>query len=175
MTARPKRSNKEKVVLVDKDDKKIGLEEKVKAHKHPVALHRAISVIILDRDRILLQKRSAYKPAWPLFWSNTCCTHPRDGESKEACAMRRLKEEMGFSTAVKPRFKFIYKAKYDDTFGEHELDTVLVGEYSGPIKPDNKEVAEYKWVKISELKKDLKENPQIYTPWFKRIFSKMKF
>jgi isopentenyl-diphosphate delta-isomerase len=81
---------------------------------------------------------------------------------------------MGFSTAVKKKFNFIYKEKYDKTYGEYELDTVLVGEYSGPIKPDEREVAEYKWVKIDELKKDIKKNPNKFTPWFKILLKKLE-
>lgn len=171
---RKKRIDEERVILVDKKNNKVGLESKEKAHIHPTPLHRAISVVIFDRDMMLIQKRSASKPTWPGYWANACCTHPRDGESNLACAARRMKEEMGFSTAVREKLEFIYKAKYDERYGEHELDTVLVGEYSGPITPDDREVAEYKWVKISELEKDVKRNPNKYAPWFKIILRKLK-
>ena len=130
--------NKSEVVLVDKQDKVIGYQEKLKAHKNPVPLHRAISIVVFspDKKNILLQKRSVKKPTWPLFWSNTACSHPYKNESFANAAVRRLKEEMGFSTALKEKFRFIYKAEMDKTWGEHEYDAVFVGYYSGPVDPD---------------------------------------
>ena len=166
-----------KVVLVDKDDKVVGFEEKTKAHKNPVPLHRAISVLIYDKDRkkMLLQKRASNKPTWPLYWSNATCTHPLKGETYRHAAQRRLKEEMGFSTPLKQIFKFSYHAKYDDIWGENELDAVFEGYYEGAVKPDPIEAADYKWVSLKELKKDVKKNPGKYSPWFKIILKKLKF
>lgn len=165
----------EEVVLVDENDNVLGYEEKLKAHKNPVKLHRAISAFIFDpqNKKLLIQKRSAYKPTWPLFWSNTVCTHPRRGESYLACAKRRLVEEMGVNADVKEKFHFIYKARFNKEFGEHELDHVFVGNYSGKIEPDPKEVADHKWIEITELKKDFKKNSDKYTPWFKTIAKKL--
>lgn len=163
------------VVLVDKNDKVLGYKEKYLAHHNPVSLHRAISVIIFDKDKkkMLLQKRPGSKPTWPLFWSNTCCTHPFKAESYKKAAQRRLFEEMGFTVPLKEKFRFIYEAKFDKTWGEHELDVVFTGVYDGKIKPNKEEVADYKWIEIKDLLKDIKDNPDIYTPWFKIILGKM--
>lgn len=168
--------NGAKVILVDKNDNVIGHKDKLEAHKHPVPLHRAVSVVIFDpaKDKILIQKRSVYKPTWPLYWSNTVCTHPKKGESYVACAKRRLKQELGITVDVKEEFNFIYKSKFNDVYGENELDHVFVGEYSGEVKPDLKEVDDYKWMGIDELKREIKKNPKNYTPWFKIILKKMK-
>jgi isopentenyl-diphosphate delta-isomerase len=164
------------VVLVNRKDRVIGYKEKFAAHKNPVPLHRAISIMILshDRKKMLLQKRAKVKPTWPLFWSNAVCTHPFKDESYEDAAARRLKEEMGFSTSLKELFRFIYKAEMDRTWGEHEFDVVFEGEYEGPVKIDPNEAADYKWITVKDLKKDLKTNSKIYTPWFKIIFKKLE-
>jgi isopentenyl-diphosphate delta-isomerase len=171
-----KKKDKTQVVLVDDKDKVIGYKEKFEAHKHTVSLHRAISVVVFDKDRrkMLIHKRAKTKATWPLFWTNACCTHPLKGESYKAAAERRLKEEMGFSTPLKQVFKFIYEAKFNETWGEHELDAVFVGNYSGEIKPDPEEVDSYKWVKIEKLLNDVKKNPDRYTPWFKIILEKLE-
>ena len=163
------------VVLVDKNDGIMGLKEKFAAHKNPVPLHRAISVVIFspDRKKMLIQKRAETKPTWPLFWSNTVCSHPYKDEDYAHAASRRLKEEMGFSTSLKELYRFIYEAEMDKTWGEHELDAVFVGTYSGEVNPDPNESADYKWIEVDELKKDMKENPQIYTPWFIMILKKV--
>ncbi len=168
--------NKDNVVLIDRNDKEIGFREKFKAHKNPVPLHRAVSVVIFDKGKkmMLLQKRSKYKKTWPLFWTNTVCTNVRPGETYRQSAIRRLREEMGIVTPLKEVFSFIYKAEYDKTWGEHELDHVFVGKYEGPIRADVKEAAGYQWIELAELAKDIKRNARVYSPWFKIILKKLK-
>ncbi len=164
------------VVLVDENDRVMGFMEKYKAHKVPVPLHRAISVVIFDKKggKMLLQKRSEYKPTWPLHWSNTCCSHPYKDESYFDAANRRLKEEMGFSAKLKEFKRVIYKAEMaDGMWGEHEFDVVFTGNYEGNINPDPKEAVDIKWMNLTELKKDISENPNIYTPWFKLILQQL--
>ncbi len=163
------------VVLVDETDNVLGYKEKFAAHKNPVPLHRAISVVIFstDRKKMFLQKRSTKKPTWPLFWSNTVCSHPFKDESYKDAAERRLKEEMGFSAPLKEAFRFIYDAKMDVIWGEHELDVVFKGFYDGPVNPDPDEAVDFKWVTVEELRKDIIKNPEIYTPWFKTILKKL--
>ncbi len=163
----------EQVVLVDDEDNDIGLKEKMDTHKLPVPLHRAISVIILNnKDEVLITKRASAKKTWPDFWSNTCCSHPRKGETPEAAAKRRLKEELGFTTDLDFLFKFVYEAKFNDELGEHELDHVFLGYYDGPMHVVPAEISEYKFVNIDELKIDMKKHPEKYTPWFKLMFKR---
>ena len=165
-----------KIVLVDKNDRVLGFKEKFAAHKIPVPLHRAISIVIFNKDRseILITKRSIKKPTWPYFWSNAVCSHPKPGETYQKAANRRLFEELGIKTTLKEVFNFIYEGQTDNgIWGEHELDHIFVGKYGGRIVPDPKEVAGYEWIGIRQLKKDLKLNPQKYTPWFKIILKKL--
>lgn len=158
----------EKVILVDKDDRQIGLEEKVKSHMGDGVMHRAFSVFIFNsKGEFLLQRRSREKMLWPLYWTNTCCSHPREGEDYQEAGQRRLKEEMGFSCTLKPVGKFSYHAKYKDIGSESELCSVLMGTYDGKVIPDPKEAAEYTWTNFQELQKDVAANPDKYTPWFK--------
>ena len=161
------------ITLVDNKGKKLGYMEKFKCHKFPLPLHSAISVLIFDKDKILLQKRSKYKKTWPLVWANTCCSHPYKGESFLSAAKRRLKEEMGIESSLKELFRFTYKAIYDKTWGENEYDVVFTGNYKGEVKPDKKEVCEYKWVSLRDLKKDISKNPKLYTPWLKLILERI--
>lgn len=175
------------IVLVDRNDKVLGYKEKFEVHHNPVPLHRAVSVLIYEKSqqKMLLQKRSSNKPTWPGFWANACCTHPLPDEAYKDAAERRLDEEMGIRIPLKTRslkgmesglkevFRFVYKAKYDETWGEHEYDVVFVGNYKGSVKPDPKEAEDHKWMKIPDLMRDIKENPNIYTPWFKLILSRL--
>lgn len=165
-----------KVVLVDGNDEVLGLKEKFAAHKIPVPLHRAISIVIFNKDKseMLITKRSINKPTWPYFWTNAVCSHPYPEESYQKTADRRLYEELGFKTKLKEIFHFHYAAMMKNKiWGEHELDHVFVGRYEGRINPNPDEIAGYEWIGIGDLKKDLTKNPEKYTPWFKIILGKV--
>jgi len=161
-------SSQETLILVDSEDRQIGSAAKADCHRRPLRLHRAFSVFLFDRGgRMLITKRSAKKHSWPGFWSNACCSHPREGESTGSAARRRLEEELGISAELRFLFKFEYRADYDATWGEHELDQVFVGQYDGPLAPDRDEIDEAKFIDVEDLKQDVRDRPDRYTPWFK--------
>lgn len=158
------------VVLVDQDDQKLGLMEKQQAHVAGL-LHRAFSVFVFNsKGELMIQQRAADKYHSPTLWTNTCCSHPRDNESYEEAAHRRLVEEMGFDCVLDFKFSFIYKAHLDNNLTEHELDHVFIGYYDDEPKLNAKEVMAYRWVELEDLKKDIEVNPNDYTAWFKIIF-----
>ena len=160
------------VVLVDKKDNEIGREEKIKAHRE-AKLHRAFSILVFnEKNEILLQKRAAAKYHSAGLWTNTCCSHPRPGKDLFKEAEKRLKEEMGFKCHLKKSFSFIYKANFDN-LTEYEFDHVFFGKFSGDPLPDEKEVSDWKWMGLAEIKKDIKKNRQNYTPWFKIIIDRI--
>jgi isopentenyl-diphosphate delta-isomerase len=145
---------------------------KLEAHKKGV-LHRAFSVFIFNNDgELMLQRRALTKYHSPGLWTNTCCSHQRDGETNIISGKRRLNEEMGFNTELFEKTSFIYKAKFDNGLTEHEFDHVLVGSYNhSPIINPN-EVDSWKWMSMENVKKDIKDHPENYTAWFKIIFEK---
>ncbi|MDA8893352.1 isopentenyl-diphosphate Delta-isomerase [Flavobacteriaceae bacterium] len=160
----------ENVILVDVLDNQLGLMPKMEAHEKAV-LHRAFSVFIFnDEGELMLQQRAAHKYHSPLLWTNTCCSHQRDGESNIEAGKRRLIEEMGFKTNLKEIFSFVYKAPFDNGLTEHELDHVMIGNFNGTPKINPDEVASYKWMTLEEVKKDIELQPKLYTAWFKIIF-----
>ncbi len=162
----------ERVILVNEKDEKIGLMPKQEAHEKGV-LHRAFSVFIFNNNNeLMLQQRALHKYHSPGLWTNTCCSHQRDGESSLEAGKRRLSEEMGFVTDLKETTSFIYKAPFDNGLTEHELDHILIGNFEGTPNINKEEVASWKWMDLEEVKKDIKINPKIYTAWFKIIFDK---
>lgn len=165
----------EKVVLVDENDKQLDLMGKTEAHEKGL-LHRAISIMIFnDKDEILLQQRAFVKYHWKGIWSNAVCTHPRENESYQKAAERRLFEELGFNTPLNEVFHFIYKAK-DEESGliEHELDHVFTGIYNGEIPFNPDEVNAVKCIAKEDLLKDIENNPDKYSFWFKVILKEMQ-
>ncbi|TEB15639.1 Isopentenyl-diphosphate Delta-isomerase [Pelotomaculum sp. FP] len=164
---------KEYVILVDENDNSVGIAEKIDAHKNP-KLHRAFSIFIFNsKGKLLIQQRAENKYHCPGMWANTCCSHPRPGESLEKAAHRRLQEEMGFDTEMVKSFAFIYKAQFDNGLTEEEYDHIFVGKWDGTPKINLTEVADYKWISEDILREDIKKNPAIYTPWFKIALGKL--
>jgi len=164
--------NEEMVILVNQNDEQIGLMPKMEAHKKAV-LHRAFSVFVMnDKGETLMQRRAAQKYHSPGLWTNTCCSHQREGETNKVAGKRRLHEEMGFQTELEELFSFIYKAPFDNGLTEHEYDHVMVGTYNGEPRINTEEVADYRWMKPETVKSDMEENPENYTAWSKIIFDK---
>ena len=163
---------KEKVILVNEKDEQIGLMEKIEAHEKAL-LHRAFSVFVYNKKgEMMLQQRALGKYHSPGLWTNTCCSHQRENESNIEAGKRRLMEEMGFTTDLEETISFIYKAPFENGLSEHEFDYILVGNFEDDPKPNPDEVADWKWMHPEEVKKDLEENPDNYTAWFKIIFDK---
>ena len=162
----------EQVVLVNEKDEKIGLMGKQEAHEKAL-LHRAFSVFIFnENEELMLQQRALNKYHSPGLWANTCCSHQRDGETSINAGKRRLMEEMGFTTELKETTSFIYKAPFDNGLTEHELDHILIGHYNATPNINPEEVADWKWMDLEAVKKDMELNPESYTAWFKIIFDK---
>ena len=163
----------EQVILVDEQDKPIGLMEKQAAHIGP-HLHRAFSVFVFNsKGELLLQQRALTKYHSPGLWTNTCCSHPRDGETVLEAASRRLMEEMGLQCALHEVYTFIYKAPVGKGLTEHEFDHVLIGQSDEVPSINTDEVASWKYTRLDELKKDIERYPDLYTEWFKITFEEM--
>ncbi len=148
--------------------------EKLEAHQLGV-LHRAFSVFIFDEEgRMLLQQRALHKYHSGGLWTNACCSHPRPGEKVESAAKRRLKEEMGLETELKPIFNFTYKAKFENGLTEHEFDHVFYGKFQGVINPNTDEVMNYRYESMAIIQRELQQEPARFTEWFRIAFSKIQ-
>ena len=162
----------EQVILVDENDTKIGLMPKMEAHEKAL-LHRAFSVFVFnEKNELMLQQRALHKYHTPGLWTNTCCSHQRDGESNLEAGKRRLQEEMGFVTELQEKTSFIYKAPFDNGLTEHEFDHIMIGYYNEDPNVNPEEVASWKWMSLEDVQSDISKSPQLYTAWFKIIFEK---
>lgn len=163
----------EQVILVNGHDQQVGSMEKMEAHIKGV-LHRAFSVFIFnDRNEMLLQQRTITKYHSGGLWTNACCSHPRPGEDTEAAAVRRLQEELGFTTPLSKIFDFHYNAAFDNGLIEHEFDHVYVGTFAGKILPNPSEVQDYCYKKVEEITATIQSHPHKYTAWFCIAFPKV--
>ena len=163
----------EYVVLVNENDTQIGIMEKMAAHIVP-RLHRAFSIFIFNsKGELLLQQRALSKYHSPGLWTNTCCSHPRQGETLEEATARRLKEEMGMTCDMHEVFTFIYKAPVGLGLIEHEFDHVFFGQSDDIPVINTEEVANFKYMNLDDIAEDLKAHPELYTEWFKISFDEI--
>jgi isopentenyl-diphosphate delta-isomerase len=161
------RKDSEDLILVDKEDRVLGYSSREECHRGKGILHRAFSVFLFnDRGELLIQRRGRGKELWPLYWSNSCCSHPRIGETYESAIRRRLDEELGLVVPVSFLFTLHYRAKFDEQGSENELCAVYAGRSSGPVRANAEEIEEWKFVDLKELEADIERRPERYTPWF---------
>lgn len=161
------------IILVDEKDQAIGTAEKMAVHKKGL-LHRAFSILVFNsKGELLLQQRAKIKYHCGGLWTNTCCSHPRSGETVLEAGKRRLFEEMGIHCKLEEVFSFQYCVTFPNGLTENEYDHVLVGKNDSLPTPNPEEVEGWKWMSIKSLKADIKGNPEIYTSWFKILIDKL--
>jgi len=165
----------EQVVLVNDHDEETGVMEKMEAHRTG-SLHRAFSVLLFNsRGEMLLQKRAQTKYHSSGLWTNTCCSHPRPGESLEEATRRKLRQEMGIEANPRFAFKFQYKAPLDNQLIEYEIDHVFIGQFDGEPVLNEHEAEDWKFVDLHSLKQQIHTEPQQFTPWFRLILDHPHF
>lgn len=168
-------SEDEQLILVDKDDRERGHLSKAACHDGAGVLHRAFSAFLFNEaGELLLQQRAASKRLWPGYWSNSCCSHPRRGESMNTATGRRLEDELNLAAELRFVYKFRYQASYADLGSEHELCHVFLGRIGNDVQPNAEEISAIRFVKADTLDRELSESPERYTPWFKLEWDALK-
>lgn len=165
----------ESLICVDEQDREIGFLDKAAAHDGDGVLHRAFSLFIFNpAGELLLQQRAAGKRLWPGFWSNTCCSHPRRGETLHAATHRRLQEELGFDCPLNFLYQFIYHARYGTAGSEHELCHVFVGTSAAQPRINRSEIEALRWCTPDALDEEMARQPDAFTPWFQLEWQRVR-
>jgi isopentenyl-diphosphate delta-isomerase len=158
----------ELLILVDTHDQETGSLGKVECHDGDGILHRAFSVFLFnDRGELLLQQRSADKRLWPMYWTNTCCSHPRQGESMQVATERRLQQELNTASTLEFIYKFEYQARFGNLGSENELCWVHLGRVEREATANDAEIAALLYADANTLQAEISSNPDDFTPWFK--------
>jgi len=158
----------ELLILVDENDRVVGYKTKNDCHNGDGILHRAFSVFIFRKNgKLILQQRSAVKRLWSRFWSNSCCSHPRKGESYEVSTQRRILEELGLKTELKYLYNFVYQAKFGDIGSEYENCAVFIGSCDDDLHINPNEISSVKEISPDDMDREFETNSELYTPWFK--------
>lgn len=162
-------SESEALILVDAEDNELGFRSKGEVHDGQGILHRAFSVFLFDhQDRLLIQQRSGAKRLWPLYWANSCCSHPRAGETMAEATERRLLDELGVRTPLHFIYKFRYQARFGDLGSEHELCWVYVGRVEAfQLRPNPSELAAWRFVDAEQVNRMMADPESDVAPWFR--------
>lgn len=160
-------SESEELILVDEDDNETGFLSKALAHDGAGALHRAFSIFLFNKDgELLLQKRASSKRLWPQYWSNSCCSHPRRGETIAVATSRRLRDELNVEAELEYLYKFSYQAGFGDLGSEHELCHVYLGSIAGEAQANEYEIESLRFVGVADLESEFAAAQEQFTPWF---------
>jgi len=163
------------LILVDEQDNETGSCEKVDCHLGAGKLHRAFSVFLFDPDgKVLIQQRNKNKMLWGGYWANSCCSHPRLGESTHDAAHRRIQEELGAESELTFLYKFVYHARFGDVGSEHENCWVFAGHYDGTLNIDPEEIADWRLVTPDELTAEIETNSDRFSPWLKLEWERIR-
>jgi isopentenyl-diphosphate delta-isomerase len=168
-------SDEERLILVDAEDREIGHLDKAGCHDGRGILHRAFSLFIFnDNGELLLQQRSAGKRLWPLYWSNSCCSHPRLGESMPEATARRLRDELNIDAELEFVYKFIYRADFGRLGAEYELCWVYLGRSERDTAPNRHEIAAVRSLSADRLDAELGATPELFTPWLRLEWQRLR-
>lgn len=160
-------SEAEELILVDENDEETGYRSKAECHDGEGIRHRAFSLFLFNDDgELLLQRRAESKRLWPGYWSNSCCSHPRRGESMSVATRRRLRDELNVDADLEFVYKFAYRAGFGDAGAENELCHVYLGRVPVDIRANDHEIAEIRFVSTADLDAELRATPDAFTPWF---------
>jgi len=160
-------SESEELILVDADDNETGFLSKAEAHDGDGILHRAFSVFLFnDNGELLLQQRAASKRLWPRFWANSCCSHPRRGESMEVATSRRLHDELNVDAELEYVYKFRYQADFGELGSENELCHVYLGKIIGDVRANDHEIDSIRFISAADLESEFANARDQFTPWF---------
>jgi isopentenyl-diphosphate Delta-isomerase len=160
----------ERVILVDRDDQALGDGDKLDVHRRG-DLHRAFSIFVFNaKGEVLLQRRAEDKYHFAGYWSNSCCGHPRPGESTARAALRRLGEELGFHAPLTEQMQLTYRAEDPETgLIEHEYLHVFRGRFVADPRPDPNEVGAWRWMSVPAVQRSVRRFPRLFTPWFRML------
>ena len=165
----------ELLILVDSQDRELGCLDKQSCHDGVGVLHRAFSLFVFnEQGDLLIQQRAGNKRLWPLFWSNSCCSHPRKGEALANAVPRRCRQELGFTVDPTYVYKFEYQAAYKNIGTEHELCAVYLARHLGPVSVNTTEIAAWSWISPEDLSQQLEQTPEKFTPWFKLEWQRLR-
>lgn len=150
------------------------------AHMHGL-LHGTVHIwFYTDGQKILLQKRSKNKIAFPNLWDVSVAGHINSNEDIYEAAVREVNEEIGLKILKNQLINIGFhkeKFKHNKNFIDNELHYIFICKLNRAINKliiQEEEVSEIKLVPILELKSKINDNNlDNYVPHSKEYYSKV--
>lgn len=169
-----KKDTGEKIAIVDKKDRVIGYENKLKVHQEGM-LHRAFSVVVINsKGQWLMHRRALDKYHSAGSWTNACCSHLTNGDVMQQASKKRLLAEMGVDAHPEFVESFHYRAQFDNGLIENEIDHVFIARWDGNPDPDPDEVMDWKWMSQEEIEAQLASGAENFSVWFPFVYDLLK-
>ncbi len=169
----------ETLIVVDDKDNFVRYAPREECHTGNGLHHRAFVILLFNKERKILLQRRKHK-LWDNYWDLTAASHPLHVNGKdegyEEASAKCLKREWGISVdtaQLKKILAFSYFERYNGKC-ENEYCALIIGEYSGQLKPDSSACYEHKWVALQELISTIENSPGKCTPWMIKAVMELK-
>jgi isopentenyl-diphosphate delta-isomerase type 1 len=153
--------------VVNEQDEVIGQERRSEVHRLGLR-HRAVHMFVFNaKGELFLQKRSMSKDTFPGVWDSSSSGHLDTGETYDACAVRELREELGWSTSQAG--EKLFKLDACEETGQ-EFVWVYRCQGEGPFQLHPEEIETGGWFKPEEITQWMKAHPQEFAPALLKIW-----
>jgi isopentenyldiphosphate isomerase len=155
--------------VVNERDEVVGQATRAEAHRSGLP-HRAVHVLVFNSKRqIFLQKRSMNKDRQPGKWDSSASGHLDTGEHYDACAVRELREELGWTSSA-PLGRMFKLAAGAETDQEHVW--VYRCEAEGPFQLHPEEIEKGDWFEPQHVSRWMKQRPEEFASAFRIIWKR---
>lgn len=153
--------------VVNERNEVIGREPRSVVHREGLK-HRAVHILVFNaRGELFLQKRSMAKDCFPGAWDSSASGHLECGEDYDVCAVRELREELGYEAAANP--KRLFEIAACDQTGQ-EFVWVYRFETDGPFNLQWSEVDAGGWFAPDVVTHWVETRPEDFAPAFVLIW-----
>ena len=142
------------IQVSDDDGQILGAIARSRVHGNPDLIHRAVHILVLSPDGLLLlQKRSMQKDTQPGKWDTSVGGHVGFGQSYEEAALREAEEELGVQLDLRD-LEYLYFSKIRNERESENIQTYLC-RHAGPFAPHPDEVDAVRFWSRSEIQSTL--------------------
>ncbi len=114
-------------------------------------MHPIVRVMLIDKNKIYLQKRSENDMVFPGLWDTAISNHIRLNEKIEHCIFRTANESYGIK-GIKPIFLSHY---IQETVNEFQYAYVFVACKNDNLNPNPKYIEQTKWWTLQQIEDNL--------------------
>ncbi|PHR71841.1 MAG: NUDIX hydrolase [Lutibacter sp.] len=142
-------------------------------------LHASVHIWFYTNDcKLLIQKRSSNKIAFPNLWDVSVAGHISTGETSITGAIREVKEEIGLDITANELLKigsFKEQFQHKDDFTDNEIHHIYLCKLTKDInllKIQKEEVSQIKLIPIDEFKDQLKKHAfeNVFVPHYPEYY-----